>query len=300
MVLKHLFFLFFSIVCSSIFGQELHVSSSLNNLRLRDEPNLASKVVKIVQKEEYIGKVIDRTSEKMKVTWNGVEVLDYWYKTYVKIDTIETITWVFGKGIKLTKLGYGQYEEMIEPQNIDNDWISIKYVDKPAFDKIRKVPMRYKSQINHQKNEFTLKYSNGKTKVFKEDDNGYETFLIGEFKDIGYYLIDHSGCCSSYRFVNKVNGKEYPAYPPFGSIENQEGYNKFLPIFAPDKHTYLYIANCEPGGEYSFGFATINDKKTKESIIEFDHLRIKDFRFVTNTSGIAWLESGKYLQIKLK
>ena len=74
------------------------VYSWLDNLNIRDKPNAKGKVVAVVQNDEALGLLGEKTSQPETVVLRGVAYNDLWLKVVTK-DKIEG--WVFGGCVKL-------------------------------------------------------------------------------------------------------------------------------------------------------------------------------------------------------
>ncbi len=288
-------------------SQQLSLRATAGNTALHAAPSLTSNTLKTVEIGQQVGIILEQTPAKQMVTRQGKPVSDYWYKVHFGLHA-DTVAWVFGRDVTLSSLDYGSMNSAVEPQALENAWIKIAYADATEFIKIDTVPIQWKPAKYRdfiQEPRFILTLNNGSSKEYDRTKRDDWPALIGEFQDLGYYLCSAGEDVSHYFLVNKNNGNELAVQQPFGAQMEVSPdrvvvkMKKTQPVFAPDKKTYLYIDDCEPGGIYAFGFARVDADMVTE-MINFDHLYIADFRFIDARSGVAKLENGRYLTIQLK
>lgn len=289
-------FLFVSIFT---FAQNIVFRTSVENLRLRESPNLESKVIKTVSKGENLSWLNVRSEQKATVDWKGGKVTDYWYKVFYD-NNKDSVVWVFGKGISLYRLNIGDYDRKDSINyNIDNDWIRIIKSNKKAFSSLaitaiqwNENPLQKEREADLKGKPFTLSFKNGKKITYNEFENE-ERQYIGELPELEFYIIEGGICCNVYSAISKKNGKliRHIEMPLFS--------NNKTPIFSQDKQVFVSQSGCEPGGEDAIAFSQIMNENI-ELLAEINVFPVRDFRFITNYSGIAKLQNGEYWKIIFK
>ncbi len=302
------------ISCTIMQAQELAFRTIVDKLRLRESPNLESKVVLTIPINSYLLYLNEKSKEKTTVTWQNGKATDYWYKiryqNFKGTEEIDTIAWVFAKGVTLSGVEFPWKNEENEENrpyyNFENQWISIKTTTRSEFDKQKLTFLKWKSYDQKEKDStFTLKYDNGKKEVVKiEDEEGSYHSFIGELVEYQYYWTDRGQCCSHYSLIKKKDGSVISFDAPFfaSSIKNDtcSTYCKHLiPIVSPDKTLIVTDLTCEPGGEDGIAVYGINTNEV------FNKLRLnvfpaQDFRFVSNNIFIAKMNDETYYKIILK
>ena len=128
-----------------------------------------------------------------------------------------------------------------------------------------------------------------------------------------YYYCYFDGCMGNYFWIRKSDGKKMDKYffPTFynrNDIRIGNYKNSTKPIFAPDKKTFIFRGGCEysdnndcDGGKQSINFniGEFQNDVTK-ILFRFEELRVEDFRFITNRSGVAKMHDNSYLKITMK
>jgi hypothetical protein len=173
--MKYIFLLFLCLSAKILLAQNIIFRTSVENLRLREQPNLESKVIKTVPKGTRLQWSGIRSDRKVSADWKGAKVADYWYKVKTNQDSI---AWVFGKSISFDGLIGDE-----NVQNIDNEWIRQEKSNEVAFNKIPIIKVLWKSNLQNKSKEdihenFTLKYDNDEFGV------DYEGDILG----LGYYF----------------------------------------------------------------------------------------------------------------
>lgn len=293
-------------------AQEIIFRTTVENLRLRTAPNLESTIIKTVPKGETLYWLNERTKDKTFVDWKGEKVSDYWYQVKFVEGNNDSTAWVFGKGIEFGGLKFGNFENPLKVQNLENQWIKIEKATATDFQKQVEIAVDWK-KINadtiNDKSKFTLYFENGKKKTFIGYDT-YVTYPYGVLK-IGkniYYKCYLDGCMGQYFWIRKKDGNDMQGYvfPTFYSKE-RNGLIIEQPIFASDKKTFIFESGCtfsdnnDCNGLQStiFNIGRFKDDIT-EVVASFEELNVIDFRFITNQSGIAKLKDDTYWKITLK
>ncbi len=284
-------------LANSLFAQNIVFRTVVENLRLRESPNLESEVIKTLPKGERLAWLKIRSEKKEMLDWKGRKTTDYWYKIKTASDTT---AWVFGQGIILDGLYLGTYDEKDSINyKIDNEWIKIEKSSEKIFSSIPITIVQWIDAPSKKENEgslkgkpFTLSFKNGKKITYNEFENE-EREYIGELPEQGFYIIEGGICCSVYSAICKSNGKmiEYFEMPLFSK--------KNTPIFSADKKTFVSNYGCEPGGEDGISFSQISGNEIIK-ISKINLFPVRDFRFITNRSGIAKLPNGEFWKIILK
>jgi Bacterial SH3 domain len=121
--MKNLFLLLFLLSANLLVAQDIVFRTNVENLRLREQPNLGGKIIKTVPKETVLYWSGERSKEKVMADWNGSKVADYWYQ--VKFERDST-AWVFGKGIEFIYCQIGTFDDkdMIN-YTVENEWLDI-------------------------------------------------------------------------------------------------------------------------------------------------------------------------------
>jgi hypothetical protein len=308
--MKYKILIFLCLSAKILSAQEVVFRTSVENLRLREQPNLESKVIKTVPKGTRLEWSGIRSEQKVSADWKGVKVADYWYKVQTYQDTT---AWVFGKGIEFLGLNFGTFENPKSPKSIDNQWIKIEESREYLFQKLKEIDVDWQKidrDTIKDKSKFILAFDNGKKKLF-EGYEGYSTYHYGTLaiENKVYYQCYADGCMGRFFWIRKSDGKEMNDYS-FPTFYSKEKNGKFinLPIFAPDKKTFIFGSGCTysdnndcegRGQSIIFNVGQFQNDKT-ETIASFEELRVDDFRFITNRSGIAKLQNGSYWKITLK
>lgn len=292
-----------------LFAQDIVFRTSVENLRLREQPNLESKIIKTIPKGERLQWSGIRSEKKMTADWKGEKVADYCYQVKFQEDSI---AWIFGKGIEFLGLDFGTFENPEQAKAIDNQWVKIEESEEKDFQKINETEDNWQ-KINtdtiKDKSKFTLYFDNGKKKTLTGYES-YSTYLYGVLKieNKTYYQCYFDGCMGYFTWIRKTDGKEMKSYcfPSFYSTEKNGKYLN-LPNFAPDKKTFTFESGCllsdnnDCRGQQSivFNIGKFENDETK-IIATFEELSVLDFRFITNRSGIAKLRDNTYWKITLK
>jgi hypothetical protein len=283
---------------SKSFSQQIFVKSTVNFLNIRDSCSIYSRKIGNLNKGDSIGYILEKVPTTEAIFWNGKPTRGYWYKVKLNSENKESIGWVFNKGVEFVGIKFDKATYGADPEEISNEFIELKYVEANYFNKLDYVKINWVPEYHvtmQPGNDFTLYYKNGTKKLFSHlTDDGY--VLKGELKNLSYYYVFKLNCCGSSIFINSNTGKELEVQHPL--IAAEEFTNIKYPVFAPDQKTFAYLADCEPGGEYEFGFASVKNEKFSK-IAFFDHLFVRNFRFIDNNSGIARLQSGKFLRIRI-
>ena len=312
--MKNLFLILFLFFAKILLAQSVIFRTTVDKLRLRESPNLESKVIKIVEKGTNLLWLDVRSEQKITADWKGGKATDYWYK--VKIDSSSSVSWVFGKGIEFFGMQFGTYENPITPKSFENQWIKFEKSDSLSFSKVKiqKVSFVVIDTINSE-NPYSLKFDNGTSRIFNmENQRGYWIDRINGILTVdnqSFYKMTYSSCMDGEYWLRKSDGKEVKSYilPDLISIRNTEKPSYLIiPKFAPDKKTY-YISggctysdnnDCGGGKQYiNFIVSEFQNDETK-TLFRFEELRVDYFRFINNRSGIAKMQDNSYLKITIK
>ncbi len=307
--MKHKLFFLLCLSAKILFAQDIVFRTNVENLRLREQPNIESKIIKTIPIGTRLQWLGIRSEQKVTADWKGEKVADYWYKVQFERDTN---AWVFGKGIEFLGLSFGTFENPKQPKLLDNQWIKIEKSNEQSFQKNKEIDINW-VKINtdtiKDKSKFTLYFDNGESKML----TGYEyhvTYLYGILKieNKTYYQCYIDGCMGRFFWIRKTDGKDMGNYF-FPTFYSKEKNGKFIdqPIFAPDKKTFTFGSGCtfsdnnDCDGRQSivFNIGKFEQDETKV-IASFEELRVEDFRFITNRSGIAKLRDDNYWKITLK
>ena len=291
-----LFFLCFS--AKILLSQEFIFRTSVDNLRLREQPNLESNVIKTVPKGTLLRWSDIRSEQKVSVDWKGVKTIDFWYKVKFYKDTT---AWVFGKGIELEAV-YDENYKITSSENpmkyqLDNSWIKIELAHKKEFDNLPLFTTKWKSyKIKETEYEkpFGLTFENGKKQNFnaKGKDEDEPHWLDGELSEQGYYILGGGVCCSATNLVRKSDGVSFDFEFPLLTKDRKI-------ILSPSKKVIITKINCEPGGTDGIAFYRFKEKSVEKSVF-IQTFPARDFRFISENSGIARLEDDTYWKITLK
>ncbi len=290
---------FLFILCLSakiLLAQDIVFRTSVENMRLREQPNLDSKVIGMIPKGERLQWSGIRSEKKITADWKGEKVADYWYKIKTHQDTT---AWVFGKGIELEAVYDESYtmsrsEDKMKYQ-LNNDWIKIEPSDKKKFDELLLSTTKWKSyQIKESEYEkpFSLTYENGKKQDFNVDEHHELWVLNAELPEQGYYLLSSSPCCTITNLVKKDDGTFFDFEFPLFAKNNKT-------ILSPNKKVIVCKVDCEPGGIDGIEFYRFKEKSV-EKIVHIQTFPVTDFRFISENSGIAKLRDDTYWKITLK
>lgn len=286
-------------MASNSFSQQIFVKSTVNFLNIRDSCSISSRKIGNLNKGDNIGYILEKVPTTEAIFWNGKPTRGYWYKVKLNSENKESIGWVFNKGVEFVGIKFDKATYGADPEEISNELIELKYVDSTNFNKIKSIKLKWHPTpklAEYVGKDLILHFKKGTKKLFSHlDDDGY--ILLGELKDQGYFYLVKLSCCSTSFFINTITGKEIRIDHPLMTPDKFS--NLSFPVFGPDLSTYAYLADCEPGGEYEFGFASVKNEKFSK-IAFFDHLFVRNFRFIDNHSGIARLQSGKFLRIRIK
>ena len=297
--MKNLFLILFLFFAKILIAQSVIFRTTVDKLRLRESPNLESKVIKTVEKGTNLFWLDVRSEQKITADWKGGKATDYWYKVNYDFGRKDSVAWVFGKGIELARLEFKDFNRKDSiVYTVDNQWVRIEKSNNKAFNSLIITPVKWIGNPRLSEGwslkgkPFTLKFYNGKSEIYNEFEN-QEQQLIGELPENGFYIIEGGICCEVYSAVRKSDGKR------IGYIHMPMLYQNKIPIFTSDKKTFVSQLGCEPGGIDGLAFFEIDNNEIKE-IFSMPLFPIKDFRFITNRSGIAKMQDNSYLKITIK
>lgn len=228
-----------------LLAQTIILRTNVENLRLREQPNLESKIIKTVPIGTSLYWLNERSERKMTADWKGQKVADYWYKVSTERENKDSIAWVFRKGIDLKFIEYG-----IDIYNkrdsfnytLNNDWLKIEKSNSKIFNSLEVFTTKwktYKIKEGEYEKPFTLTYENGKTQKLNERPEDEPHWLYGDFLELGYYYLGGGVCCEIYKMVKKADGTFYDFEAPFTYKNN--------PIISPSKSIIACHSGCEPG-----------------------------------------------------
>ena len=314
--MKNLFLILFLFFAEIVVAQSVIFHTTVDKLRLREAPNLESKVIKTVEKGTNLLWLDVRSEQKMTADWKGGKATDYWYKVNYDFGRKDSVAWVFGKGIEFFGMQFGTYENPITPKPLESQWIKFEKSDSLSFSKVKiqKVSFVVIDTINSEK-PYSLKFDNGTSRVFNmENPRGYWIDVVNGIltvDDQSFYQMTYESCMGGEYWLRKSDGKEIESYilPDLISIINTEKASYLIiPKFAPDKKTYYISGGCEysdnndcgGGKQYiNFNICEFQNDITKP-LFHFEELKVESFRFITNRSGIAKMRDNSYLKITIK
>jgi hypothetical protein len=294
--MKYKILIFLCLSAKMLFAQDVVFRTSIENLRLREQPNLESKVIKTVPKGTRLQWSGIRSEQKVSADWKGMKVADYWYKVQTYQDTM---AWVFGKGIELYTIHDKDFKAFNNIDSfdyqLDNEWIKIETSNKKNFDNLPLFTTKWKKHERKEKEyekPFSLTFENGRKQNFNATSEDEPHWLDGELPEQGYYLLGGGICCSVTDLVRKSDGAFFDfEFPLFTQKENL--------ILSPNKKIIITKIDCEPGGTDGIAFYRFEEKSV-ERLVFIQTFPARYFRFISEKSGIAKLQNGTYWKIMLK
>lgn len=105
-------------------------------------------------------------------------------------------------------------------------------------------------------------------------------------------MIGDGVCCSSTDIVRKSDGAFFSFESPLFTKDKKI-------ILSPKKDVIITRSWCDPGGINGIDFFRFKEKSV-EKIVSIEVFPARDFRFISENSGIAKLKNGTYWKITLK
>jgi hypothetical protein len=282
-------------------SQETFFFVEADNVNIRELPSTKSKSLGKIPKRTLVSWRDSVETSNEIINWNGKPTKGKWYKISTSLkDENEGYKhiegWIFEKSFNFSeRIRYYEFFKLDFSKTIDNEQVKIENATKSEFDKLKSSFITIPNTKKFQKDSIlALPLANGEKYYIHENvktdsDDWLKISFCGEIKALDLYTVGLGFYESSiFQFIKKSNGLVI-GIDEFGELQWEDERKNVKLIHSPD---FRFFVLGRGDGYESSGICFVDLKNNTSIAIGSNEP--KDFRWIDNKSGIAYLEESDY------